>query len=70
MPFGLIAALGVGLFAISLNEKKKHDNPTYAQTNPQRNTFKQADGSYRDTYGNVYQKLDDGSLIAIPSQRF
>lgn len=70
MPFGLIAALGIGIFAVSLNEKKKHDSVRFNQQNPQRNVNIQADGSYRDTYGNTYQRLPDGSLIAVPGTKF
>lgn len=69
MPFGLIAALGVGIFAIALNEKKKSDGST-TDRGVQQSVKIQADGSYRDTYGNTYQKLPDGSLIAVPGRRF
>lgn len=69
MPFGLIAALGVGIFAIALNEKKKTDVSYRTDPDVQRQVKIQADGSYRDTYGNNYQRLSDGTLIAVPAVR-
>lgn len=70
MPFGLIAVLGVGFFAIALNEKKKTDVLYKPGFDVQRQVNVQADGSYRDTYGNNYQRLHDGTLIAIPASRY
>lgn len=70
MPFSLIAALGVGIFAIALNEKQKSSNSTAGAVGQQNNVKLQNDGSYRDSYGNIYQKLSDGSLIAVPGHGF
>lgn len=75
MPLGIIALLAVTGFTIAVGEKSRYDGSRSQKRvkgidDAQQSVKRSTDGSFKDSYDNAYQKLDDGSLIAIPNYKF
>lgn len=80
MPIGLLALIGLIGGAVVLSAKENSDvksgfkdSNVFTGQNKldiQQRVTKTADGTYKDSYGNAYQRLNDGSLVAIPNYRF